>query len=207
MPKTTTKKGKKQINHKSILLIVVLFLSSFAIVISFGTLAYAVQNNISSSSSNDIVYDFDAKIANISKAETTGDAKVISNTKVNEKEIGVFEVQLTSPGDSVKYTLEIQNRGNIDASIVLFSKGTPTCQAIADDDTRNEEQKNADATLVCGNLDYYITYSDGTPVAKGDVISSRTTKKVIVKVAYKANSQKATDAVRVTVPSTLFELK
>lgn len=205
MPKTK-KKESNGFNTKRVLSLVVIFLSTFGITASFAQLSYSVQNRTSyvvKGKENKNV--FDLKLANMSAAELIGNSKVISDAKINNG-LTSFEVQLSKPGDAVKYTLEIQNKGNVDGKIASMSKGNPSCTAVSENDTRSEEQKNADATLVCGNLEYTLTYENGTSVAANDVIKAGETKKVTVSLGYKANGQPATDSVKVTVPSLAITL-
>ena len=199
MPKTK-KKETKEFNTKRVLALVVIFLSTFGITASFAQLSYSVQNRPYvrvSAPEKDV---FDMKLANLSAAELKGSAKVLSDAKLSNG-LTSFEVQFTNPGDTVIYTFEIQNKGNVDGKVASLSKGNPSCTAVSDNDTRTDEEKNADSTLVCGNLDYTLTYEDGKAVASNDVVKAGETKKVVLKIAYKANIQTASDSVKVTVPS------
>ena len=76
---------------------------------------------------------------------------------------------LSNPGDSITYTFDIVNKGNIPA--ILSSAptiSTPSCSATGND---------AGATTVCGNLTYTLTYSDGSTIAKNDTLAATSGKK------------------------------
>ena len=73
-----------------------------------------------------------------------------------------YEIVLTQPGDKGKYTVTVENLGSIDAELsnVSWNTGTPTCTGTAADST----QAAADATLVCANVTYTVTWNDGSAI-------------------------------------------
>jgi len=201
MPRTKKEEPKKKFNLKKVLSLIVLFLGTFGITISFAELADSVQSarNISYSKGYS---KWDIAITNVSKAELSGEAKVVNEPTTNNLGLTEFVVAFKNPGDSVKYTFEMKNGGNIDARLVEFTKGNPTCKEASDAlDSRSDEEKNADSTLVCGNLEYTVKYEDGTDVAANDVVNSYSSKKVVLTVTYKDNSRAANGSVEVMVPS------
>ncbi len=201
MPRTKKEEPKKKFNLKKVLSIIVLFLGTFGITLSFAELADSVQSakNVSYSRGYS---KWDIAIANVSKAELSGEAKVVNEPTANNLGLTEFVVTFKNPGDSVKYTFEMKNGGNIDARLVEFTKGNPTCKEATDElDSRSDEEKNADSTLVCGNLEYTVKYEDGKDVSVNDVVNSDSSKKVVLTITYKDNSRAANGSVNVMVPS------
>ncbi len=129
---------------------------------------------------------WDIHFENLSSAVTTGDAtettaptiQVGANSKPNTK-IGDFKVQLTKPGDSVTYTFDVKNTGTIDATLGTLTLGTPQCTSIAEPTVEN------DATIVCDNLTYELTYTDGgAKVTQGDALNKGETKNLTLKLSF-----------------------
>ena len=105
---------------------------------------------------------------------------------------------LSKPGDSITYTFDIVNKGNIPA--ILSSAptiSTPSCSAKSND---------AGATTVCGNLTYTLTYSDGSTIAKNDTLaatSGKKTAKLVVTYKSTATSVVNTDVEVSNIAATL----
>ena len=93
--------------------------------------------------------------------ETTGSA--VYNKPVFDGVTATYNFSLTKPGDSVTYFFRIYNIGSLPGEISSIENSTPICTS----DSNNTQ----DADLVCNNLIYEITYSDGTPIQAGDVLS------------------------------------
>lgn len=97
----------------------------------------------------------------------------------NDTTISNFDVSFTTPGDSVSYTFDIANKGTFDAEITSINIPTPTCQGTG---TNAEE----DATNVCDNLEYKLTYTDGgAALAQADTLNKGETKNVTLTLTYK----------------------
>ncbi len=126
---------------------------------------------------------WDIHFENLASAVTTGDAsetqaptiQVGADSKPNTK-IGDFEVQLTKPGDSVTYTFDVKNTGTIDATLGTLTIGTPVCTS----NTSVDE----DETIVCDNLTYELTYTDGGKVNQGDALNRGETKNLTLKLSF-----------------------
>ena len=93
--------------------------------------------------------------------ETTGSA--VYNKPVFDGVTATYNFSLTKPGDSVTYFFRIYNIGSLPGEIASITTSEPIC-------TSSSNNTN-DADLVCNNLIYEITYSDGTPIQVGDVLS------------------------------------
>ncbi len=201
MPKTKKEQPKKKFNLKKSLGVIILFLGIFGLTLSFVSLAYSVQLVRSYSVLNEHA-KWDIAITNVSEAETKGGAKVVNAPTVNNLGLTDYVVSFENPGDSVKYTFEIKNNGDIDAKLVEFTKGNPTCKNGSDAlDNRSDEEKEADSTLVCGNLEYKVTYEDAKDVAVNDMFAAKSTKKVVMTITYKEDSRATNGSVNVNVPT------
>ena len=75
-----------------------------------------------------------------------------------------YQISLSKPGDSVEYFFRILNTGTINAEIDSIINSTPTCTS----STNNTE----DASLVCNNLIYEVSYNDGKVISVGDVLNT-----------------------------------
>ena len=111
------------------------------------------------------------KYANLAAVVKTGFAEEVTAPTINtnDTKVGDYSVTLKSPGDQIKYTFDVVNEGTFDAEISSFTLPTPVCTGQATDPTA----KAADETNVCNNLEYKLTYSDGTPVAVGDELANK----------------------------------
>ena len=107
----------------------------------------------------------------------TNQLAISSNSTTISGSVG----DLSVPGDSIVYTFDIVNKGNIPA--ILSSAptiSTPSCSATGND---------AGATTVCGNLTYTLTYSDGSTIAKNDTLAATSGKKSAkLVVTYKSSA-------------------
>lgn len=82
------------------------------------------------------------------------------------------------PGDSVTYTLEVKNGGTMDAILSSMNVEAPS-------------------TLEERNLEYTITYSDGTTITSGDTLKAGYSKTIVVVLKFKdsATSIPSTDTI------------
>lgn len=98
----------------------------------------------------------------VGKATTTGTAK-IEETK--SAEINGINVNLSIPGDKIVYTVDLVNKGTINAKIDNIEKTQLT----------SEQQKY---------LTFKVTDKDYNEVSKGDILSSGETKKLIITIEF-----------------------
>jgi len=76
-----------------------------------------------------------------------------------------FEVSLGKPGDSVEYTFDVRNNGDINAKIGTVNlTGVSAAQGM--------------------NVTYTVTYSDGTPVLANDALAAGQTRTLTLKLSY-----------------------
>lgn len=77
-----------------------------------------------------------------------------------------YDVKLQEPGDSVEYTFDVVNAGNMDARIAAIQISTGSnlsCTSAAGTTVAN---------TVCSHLNYTLTYANGISVAAGDTLPS-----------------------------------
>lgn len=99
------------------------------------------------------------------------------------------------PGEYVAYTFDISNAGDIDAIIESVSEPTITCTP-----------EGTDATLVCENVSYTLTYTTdtteeqtgtvitaGTEVAKGQILNAGQKVNVTLQIKFDATQVPTSD--------------
>ncbi len=100
--------------------------------------------------------------AKIGSATTTGTAK-IEETK--SAEINGINVSLSTPGDKVTYTVDLVNKGTINAKIDNIEKTVLT----------SEQQKY---------LTFKVTDKSGNEVSKGDILSAGETRNLTITIEF-----------------------
>lgn len=96
-----------------------------------------------------------------------GKAKLSSNNQLaimnDSTTISGSVGDLYLPGDTIIYTFDIVNSGNL-PGILGFDPtiGTPECSSLDIDSSKN----------VCDNVEYTLTYADGTLIKAGDYLDS-----------------------------------
>lgn len=95
-----------------------------------------------------------------------------------------YDVTLKNDGDSITYTFDVKNDGDIDAkitAIVMNTGASLTCNSMggsaADQAARNAK--------TCANLNYTLTYADGTAVQVNDKLAAGASKTMKLKLEYK----------------------
>ncbi len=108
--------------------------------------------------------------------------EVTAPTIVGNTSIETYSVELQTPGDYVTYNFKIKNNGDFPAKIDTgFVLPTPSCAAMT-----NGSATETDATNVCNNLTYTLTYVEGgESVKSGDTFAIGESKEVQLKLYYK----------------------
>ncbi|MBR4618256.1 MAG: hypothetical protein IKO49_03025 [Bacilli bacterium] len=102
----------------------------------------------------------------------TAEVKTPAAIETDTTKISGLSVEFKKPGDFVTYTVNVKNAGDIPAKLTTYTPGTPTCST---------------NTSFCSNVEYTITYSDGTAIKVGDTIASKASKTLKVTIKLKAN--------------------
>lgn len=136
--------------------------------------------------------NWDVYFDNLSKATTIGETIEITHPTITNKSttISAFDVKFQQAKDGISYAFEIVNDGGMSAKITTLNVSTPTCIGSGASATNDEK-------LICDNLKYSLTYSDGTNVRVGDVLPKKTRKSVKMTLLYDGN-ELPIEEVRVT---------
>lgn len=117
----------------------------------------------------------------ITKPSIDGTNTIISN----------YAVELKSDGDAITYTFDVKNDGDIDAmvtGVTMKTGSTLICNSTggtaAEQTTRNSN--------TCANLDYTLTYADGSSVQLNDQLPKHSAKTMNLKLEYKAKGPSGT---------------
>lgn len=115
-----------------------------------------------------------------------GIATVVEVPAVNATVISGFDVNFFAPGDSVEYDFNVVNGGKLDAKLTAVSLGSLSCKPGNGATKATDEE----ATALCADLTFALTYADGTEIKTGDVITntSNNTKGLKLVVSWKADS-------------------
>lgn len=99
--------------------------------------------------------------------------------------ITIYDVVLNGPGDTVTYTFDIVNSGRLDAKLETFYNWSPIFSG-------SGSQKAIDEQVVRNNFNYVLTYEDGTPLNRGDIIEAGKRKRAKLILSYNQDVSEAT---------------
>lgn len=104
--------------------------------------------------------------ANLAAPSVTGTATIDTAATLTSNSTTMnFAVSLKKPSDSVVYLFDVKNNGSIDAKITAVNlTGVTTAQA--------------------ANVNYTLTYADGTPIAVNDTLNAGATKNLKLTVTF-----------------------
>ena len=131
-------------------------------------------------------------------AETTGKTLAIDSSK--QAISGVLGT-LKAPGDTITYTWNVENQGEIDATLATVTLGGLTCAPATGSDATQ-----AQATAVCAKLSIAFTYDGAALTASttGDLLKDAV-KPVTMTLTYAAGDAVEIDGdVTVTLATTSF---
>ncbi|MBP3635260.1 MAG: hypothetical protein J6J17_02210 [Bacilli bacterium] len=116
---------------------------------------------------------WDIHFANLSEATKVGGANVTTPPTLASTTISGLDVSLVKPGDSVSYTFDVVNNGSIDANLGTYTINTKGNGITCTDSSGSTTSSNA--TNVCNNLIFTLTYNTATTAAQtGTAISAGT---------------------------------
>lgn len=116
---------------------------------------------------------------NLSNANLKGTTLEVNKPtlKNNSTSISDFEVKFMNINDGVSYIFDVINDGDLDAKISSIVMPKPVCTSTGD--TAYE-----DSSLICDNLNYSLTYLDGTEIQIGDTLEKGQSKSLVLKLEY-----------------------
>ena len=144
--------------------------------------------------------NFGYKTGNSLTGTINGHATENTAPTLADTTISGFDVTLKAPGDSVTYNFLIKNSGTLNARLANFTMGTLTCAP-------NEGGKISpeDATNLCGELKYTLTYADDSTITTGTTLNSNDSKELKLKLEWpSASTLSVSDDVKVTIGETTF---
>ena len=152
----------------------------------------------------DIHYASPEGAENNKTASTTTGSATATNGTIAATSVSGLQVTLTKPGDSVTFTWDVVNDGDIDAEITnlvpaTISNSVLQCTASG---TNNGEN---DATNVCNDVVFTFKYVGGNAVAKDDTLTvAEKTKHLELTLSYPSTVSNGTypdDDVTITIPT------
>lgn len=169
------KRGKNK--DWKLAMIALLIVSSVAI-----TIGYASFSQILTINGEATVEKSTWKIGfeNLSSAILVGTAEEVTHPSISSggTDIGSYNVNFTTPGDSVSYTFDVVNSGTFDAKLSSITIPVPVC-------TGSGDNAAADAANVCNHLVYTLAYSDGTVINENDTLNKQTSRSLKLTLIYK----------------------
>ncbi len=90
-----------------------------------------------------------------------------------------YNVLLKKPGDSVTFSFQVVNDGNMPARLSDIVKSIPRCNGL----------KKSDETAVCQNLTYRLSNEDGSELEKDISLLENSSKQVKLTVEYPKTSK------------------
>lgn len=125
----------------------------------------------------DIHFDNLSLVTNASG--NTGTVITPAQIQSNTTQISGLVVDLKKPGDSVSYTFDIVNDGDINAKINSISIATPSCSA---------------AQSACEKLEYTVKYTqNGNTPSIGDNLNKKSSINATLTLKYKDNDPLSTE--------------
>jgi hypothetical protein len=169
--------------------------------LSFGYAAWSTTLTISGSAKvNPATWDvhFAYKSGSSLTPTIVGNASSTGAT-LTATAVSGFDITLKAPGDSVTYNWLVKNEGSIDAKLKTYNFGSISC-APATGSTATQ----AEATAVCNDLTYSLTYADGSAISVNDTLAKNTgSKELKMTLSWKSTSTATpSDDIKVTVATT-----
>ena len=101
------------------------------------------------------------------------------------------QITLTKPGDSITFTFDVVNKGDIKAKLSTLTM--PEVSALTYEGTALEAQKTTDENTVKENIEYKLTDESGSEITDGGTLvldtDSNQRKKMKLTMTYKSTAQ------------------
>ena len=167
------------LSQKKFRIIGILFISCIAIIcVSFVYASITSQLSIDGYASMNPA-KWSVHFQNLSNANLKGTALEVTKPTLqnNSTNISNFNVEFMNIKDGVSYTFDVINDGNLDAKVSSIFIPKPIC-------TGTGSNSYEDENLICDNLNYYLTYADGTRILAGDSLDKGQSKSLILNLEY-----------------------
>ena len=167
----------KQEKFNSLMVAIVAISAVFGFV-SIAWASFSQQLTISSGATIE-ASKWDVHFGTVNPVTTTGTALTGNGTgqgtaptpKNNSTKLSGFAATLKTPGDSVSFTVPVENWGTYKAKILGVTLPAITGYVSAAD---NDSQKKNDIDNITGKVSVTLTYADGTPIAVNDELPAAT---------------------------------
>lgn len=171
-----------------------LLLSVVGISIGFASLS---QELVITGRAEVVPANWEIVFKNLSAADTSGGGVQVSAPSIgaDSTTISGVNVRFAKPGDTISYTFDVYNDGDIDAKFSTLTFGTPTITATATDPDDNA----SDVSIVTNALKYEITHTDGTALSTTDELDAHDHTTLKLTIYYDQNAEDIpTDTVNIT---------
>lgn len=181
------------------ILLGVLAVGLIGITVAYATLSQQLKINGTAKVAS---AKWDVHFANMSTGAKTGYAEIATTGKLTASGTtvsGSFGT-LKAPGDSITYTFDVTNAGNINAKITSINPITPgkTCAPATTGGSTSV------ATTVCNGITYTVQYTvGGKNLAVGDTLTAGETKQITMKIAKTDNTLASEDVTVTATPMTI----
>lgn len=167
-------------SRKKNILLIALIVAVASMTVVYAALSTTLRI---SSSAKVASSSWDIHFANLSlvtnASGNTGTVVTPAQIQDNTTIISGLVVDLKKPGDSVSYTFDIVNNGDINAKLNSLTLATPSCGG---------------NTSACSKLEYYVKYTTGgTTPQIGDTLNKNTSVNATLTIKYKDNDPLSTE--------------
>lgn len=157
-------------------------LSILAILLTIITLSLCylvISSKVKIKSASVDLKEWNVFFSEVSDVIVNGDTKEIQRpyTSGNSTTMENFSVLFNKPKDSITYKFKIDNKGVFDAKIADITYSLPHCEGTGD-------SAKSDAELVCSNLEFHLSYSDGRILDIDDVLYAGDIQELSLKIEY-----------------------
>ena len=175
-------------DYKDMLIaILIMGIVSMTIVYANFTRRLQITNHASVNNSN-----WDIHFENLNKASSST-AEVISSPSISSTGtiISGLQVKLSNPGDSVTYTFDIVNAGDINAKLYNYTRSNPICEP---------------SNSICDSIIYSLKYTDGSSINTSDTLAVGERKNVTMTIGLSNSvASMPTQVINVTNLSAVFD--
>lgn len=172
-------------------LLIILLVGIVSMTVVYATLSTVLNINASASIASskwDIHFENLQLVTN--ESGNTGVVVTPAQIQANTTQISGLVVDLKKPGDSISYTFDIKNDGDINSKINSIVLATPSCSGNSSE---------------CDKLDFSVKYTtSGQTPSVGDVLNKKTKINATLTVKYKDNNALTSNDISVSGLSVIF---
>lgn len=156
----------KDRSFKIVVMMALIFtLSCLAVAYAAFSTTLRVSGNVTAKSTSD---SWNVRFEQLSAPTLTGLAEVETAPVLTATQVSGFNVNFYAPGDSVEYSWQVTNNGQLDAVLTTKSIGTLTCAPAASSNATQEE-----ANSLCNDLTISLSGQNVGDVLDSGNVSAR----------------------------------